>query len=168
MSECKPITDELMEWTRDHTVDCSDNRIALVTIAKRIDAEHKKTVDEFWTKINAVPVTAENMAEHGWVELPKDANGEYIHIGDVMEWPTTGETFEVVGIGDGVLFYVKDGEEKADWTGASTKRHHQPDTWECIIEDARAYSMNISGSYLWKNKTDELVARCKALAGDAK
>lgn len=44
--------------------------------------------------------------------------------------------------------------------------HHVPDTWERIIEDAREYRLNINGSYLWKNKSDELVARCKALAGD--
>jgi len=89
--------------------------------------------------------------------LPKDMNDEPIHIGDVMEW-YDGETFEVVGIGDGVLFYVKDGHEQADWTGASTKRHHQPDTWERILHDAMAYA---------ELPTDMdmqlLVARCKAL-----
>ena len=36
------ITDELREWTRTNTVNCSDNRIALVGIAERIDAEHKR------------------------------------------------------------------------------------------------------------------------------
>lgn len=41
------------------------------------------------------------------------------------------------------------------------------DTWERIIEDAREYRLNINGSYLWKNKSDKLVSRCKALAGDA-
>lgn len=40
------------------------------------------------------------------------------------------------------------------------------DTWERIIKDAREYRLNIGGSYLWTNKSDELVARCKALAGD--
>lgn len=38
----------------------------------------------------------QDMQGDGYVELPKDADGEYIHIGDVMEWPITGETFEVV------------------------------------------------------------------------
>lgn len=100
----------------------------------------------------------------GWVELPKDADGEYIHIGDVMEWPEDGETFEVVGIGDGwTLFYViEDGV--AEWTRAESKRHHQPDTWERIIEDATAL-----GAQMGRRTTqvDDLVARCRALAGDA-
>ena len=94
----------------------------------------------------------------GWVELPKDADGEYIHIGDVMEWPDNGETFEVVGIGDGwTLFYViEDGV--AEWTRAENKRHHQPDTWERIIEDA------LDGYH--DTDFDALVARCKALSNN--
>lgn len=56
--------------------------------------------------------------------------------------------------------------DKADGSSPTVNHNHVPDTWERIIEDARAYSMNISGNYLWKNKSDELVARCKALAGD--
>lgn len=96
--------------------------------------------------------------------LPVDADGEYIHIGDVMEWPEDGETFEVVGIGDGwTLFYViEDGV--AEWTRAESKRHHQPDTWERIIEDATAL-----GAQMGRRTTqvDDLVARCRALAGDA-
>jgi hypothetical protein len=65
----------------------------------------------------------EDALNDGYMELPKDANGEFIHIGDVMEWPD-GKAFEVVGIGDGVLFYTEN-NESADWTGASTKRHHK-------------------------------------------
>ena len=92
-----------------------------------------------------------------------------------MEWPTTGETFEVVGIGRGVLFYVEDGNELADWTGATTKRHHAPDTWERIIRDAIGEGMarqrNNDSSECCERanpmNNDALVARCRALAGDA-
>ncbi len=71
----------------------------------------------------------------GWIELPKDADGEYIHIGDVMEWPEDGETFEVVGIGDGwTLFYViEDGV--AEWTRAESKRHHHEPTVEDVLTE---------------------------------
>jgi len=76
------------------------------------------------------------VGEHdGWVELPKDADGVPIRVGDVMEWPTTYETFEVVGIGDGTLFYIEDGSEQADWTGASTKRHHHAPTVEDVLRE---------------------------------
>lgn len=40
------ITDELREWTRNHTVNCSDNRIALVSIADRIDEQHRKALEK--------------------------------------------------------------------------------------------------------------------------
>lgn len=67
--------------------------------------------------------------------LPKDADGEPIHVGDVMEWPD-GKTFEVVGIGDGTLFYVEgDYDALADWTGASTKRHHHAPTVEDVLRE---------------------------------
>ena len=96
----------------------------------------------------------------GWIELPRDEYGKHIRIGDVMEWPTTCETFEVVGIGDGVLFYVEDGNEKADWTGASTKRHHAPDTWERILADALGCDpYEVEGD----DDLMAIVARCKAL-----
>lgn len=103
--------------------------------------------------------------------LPIDADGVPVAIGDVMEWPN-GETFEVVGVGDGTLFYYEDEDDGlAVWTGASTKRHHQPDTWERIIEDARVclmsdYKTEATPTMRWKSDLADLVARCKALAGD--
>ncbi len=84
-----------------------------------------------------------------------DADGEPIHIGDVMEWCDSGETLAVEGIGIDVLFYI-DGEN-AEWTAVRNKRHHHADSWERIIADAAATRCDF----------DALVARCKALAGDA-
>ena len=103
--------------------------------------------------------------ESHYVMLPKDADGEPVHIGDVMEWPD-GETFEVVGIGGNTLFYIKDG--LAEWVDARNKRHHIPDTWERIIEDAINASESAElGDGTYEQAVTALVARCKALAGDA-
>ena len=67
--------------------------------------------------------------------LPKDADGEYIHVGDVMEW-SDGETFDVIGIGDGVLFYTEsECGGPAEWTGASNKRHHHVPTVEDVLRE---------------------------------
>ena len=65
--------------------------------------------------------------------LPVDADGEYIHIGDVMEWCDSGETLTVEGIGRDVLFYI-DGEN-AEWTAARNKRHHHAPTVEDVLRD---------------------------------
>ena len=125
------------------------------------------------------------MNEHGWVRLPKDADGEPIHIGDVMDGVNKYDTSqEVTGTVTTISFDATLDPNDSTSVGirvwaddhksyrviyidphASVYRHHVSDTWERIIKDAREYRLNIGGSYLWKNKTDELVARCKALAG---
>lgn len=72
------------------------------------------------------------LAEQGLRRLPKDANGENIHLGDEMQWPNGG-TFEVIGIGNGVLFYTdEDGTTK--WTGSYDKTHHKPTLKEALSE----------------------------------
>lgn len=103
------------------------------------------------------------------VVLPKDADGESVCIGDVMEWPTTGETFEVVGIGDGVLFYVDDGEEKADWTGASTKHHHHVQTVEDVLREfaEKITDSQIPGVHPTYEEAIAEYAKRLTLAGDA-
>lgn len=141
------ITDELREWANDNTDQtmCMSSMPPkhyvhgvleqLLAIADRIDEEHEEAIQQALMDEGGVPMTDENMAEHGWVRLPKDADGVPVRVGDVMEWFATGETFKVVGIGDGVLFYFKDGIEQADWTRASTKRHHKPPTVEDVLEE---------------------------------
>ena len=77
------ITDELRKWMYDHTVNCSDNRIALVAIADHIDAEHESACAEaYGNGVMSVPIALD---ESQWVKLPVDADGETIHVGDMME-----------------------------------------------------------------------------------
>ena len=77
------------------------------------------------------------------VELPKDAYGEYIHIGDVMEWCDSGETLTVEGIGSDVLFYI-DGEN-AEWTAARNKRHHHEPT---VVDVLREFAEKVIDSQI--------------------
>ena len=64
----------------------------------------------------------EYLREHGLVSLPKDANGEYVHLGDEMRWPN-GYACDVVGIGHGVFFYNDCGVVQR--TSASNKTHRR-------------------------------------------
>ena len=122
------------------------------------------------------------MAEHGWVRLPKDTDGEYIHIGDVIEWCDSGETLEVVGIGaDDTLFYFdkdSDGEEMADWTSARNKRHHKQPTVEDVLrefaqkmnENVGMYTSEAIDADEWRQADSKTIAEYAAklrLAGDA-
>lgn len=160
------ITDELREWwVRRFPVMDKELHEDFTAIADRIDAEHERELRE----------TGEDIVrdvKREWVRLPLDADGEPIHIGDVVEW-SDGSTCEVVGIGDGgTLYYMDEMEGTIGWTNADGKRHHRPDSWERIIEDARTCTGSC-GTYTsvpsmrWTNEAAALVARCKALAGDA-
>ena len=70
------ITDELREWGNRWEDVVADE---IAAIADRIDIAHKHAIGYVDDR------DPETMAENGWVRLPKDADGEYIHIGDRME-----------------------------------------------------------------------------------
>lgn len=115
------ISDEIREFVRRSYADEYMDPRELLAIADRADRE--------------------------MVELPKDADGEYIHIGDVMEWCDSGETLTVEGIGSDVLFYI-DGEN-AEWTAARNKRHHHEPTVEDVLREfAYGLGVPVADSYV--------------------
>lgn len=124
------ITDELRKYAESECTRCG-GRKDLLHIADRIDVTYKHAIGYVDNR------DSETMAENGWGRLPKDANGKYIHIGDIMEWPS-GETFEVIGvggIGGDTLFYIdNDDSIVADWTKASNKRHHKKTVEDMLFE----------------------------------
>ena len=76
----------------------------------------------------------------GWIRLPKDEDGEYIHIGDVMEWvhyeyddPTIVRT--VSGIGNGVFFAWSDEQGRYAQYEAPAYRHHHAPTVEDVLRE---------------------------------
>ena len=99
----------------------------LCKVADRIDEEHARVLRETGEEIGAD-------VRREWMPLPVDADGAPVRIGDVMEW-VDGETFEVVGIGDGVLYYVEDGGALANWTLAESKIHHRVPTVEDVLRE---------------------------------
>jgi hypothetical protein len=74
----------------------------------------------------------EYLAEQGLMRLPVDADGEAIHIGDMMQWPD-GVMFNVVGVGNGVFFY---NDRDGAWcTSASDKTHYHKPTVEDVLRE---------------------------------
>lgn len=124
------ITEELRKEARGsgHFFHAREQAERLIAIADRIDAEYERVRAE-----SIIDMTDESMAEHGWVRLPKDADGVPIRVGDVLEW-SDGTTFEVVGIGDETLFYV-DENDKCQWTSVKYKRHHRAPTVEDVLRE---------------------------------
>ena len=137
---------------------------ALLEIADRIDAEHESACAEaYGNGVMSVPIALD---ESAWVKLPVDADGEYIRIGDVMEW-SDGETFDVIGIGDGVLFYTEsECDGPAEWTGASNKRHHHAPTVEDVL---REFALKVAGKECMTMRSDvvdEYAAKLRLAEGE--
>jgi len=169
------ITDELREWAARELAGrkmARERFDALTAIADRIDAEHENSMAGA-ALIAGVPMTDEHMAEHGWVRLPKDADGEYICAGDKLDG--YGKTIDIVELRYGRCGWVLISSHGSAYVDTYAFSHHQHDTWERIIEDAIGEGMarqrnNDSGEYCERANpmnNDALVARCRALAGDA-
>ena len=123
------ITDELRAYVTNGSMHCLSDYLA---IADRIDAEHERICYDYqrehddWVYIR----------DTCWVELPKDADGKYIRIGDVLDG--YGKTIEVVEMRHGRSGWVlisRDGNGYAD-TFAFT--HHKPTVEDVLTEFALA------------------------------
>ena len=95
------ITDELRSWVARRLAGWKmlrEEHDELTAIADRIDAEHEAKVsywqgasykdgyDEGFASADDWLAQHEDaMAEHGWIRLPKDADGVPIHVGDEVE-----------------------------------------------------------------------------------
>lgn len=177
---CEPITGELRGAMRQWGWVESDGSITFATssMPPSIDAEQSLAIsgsdfDRLCDAIDSIhaQLERENAAlkaeldrvlgddeRDGWIELPKDANGKPIHVGDTVEYvDDTLAPRNVTSInlaGDGWWVYINGLGRRPD-----RYRHVTPDTWERIIDDA------LDGYH--DTDFDNLVARCKALAGDA-
>lgn len=105
------ITDELRLWAKEHL-----SRSSILAIADRIDAA---------------------LAER-YVELPKDADGEYIHVGDVLtDDEYKFKVFELAAFGDG-SWSIRNEDGNA-WAACDVTHHHEPTVEDVLREFASAY-----------------------------
>ena len=105
------------------------------------------------------------------IPLPKDADGETIHIGDKVTWldedlVRTVCGFEVLDCDNDVRWFVR-ARGICDVGRPDQLHHAQLDSWERIIEDA-AKNIYPNGAFnpCWDEVSAELVERCKRLAGE--
>lgn len=141
------ITDELREWGRATLM--PSLLVRMEAIADRIDAEHEKACDDAWDNgyeadyLGIEKWLTEHpqvMEHHGWVRLPKDADGDYIHIGDVMEWVPYDDTYptvvrKVVAVGADVFFAWSDEKQGYAQYEACAYRHHHAPTVEDVLRE---------------------------------
>lgn len=142
------ITDELREWAHGFNGPWRRNEEMLLAIADRIDAEHERAV---MSTMNDALYHAndESMAELGWVRLPKDADGEPIHIGDVMEnlredlEPQLHHRFRVYSIryrdyGQGCVL-AEDGYPSILYSAEECRHYHEPTVEDVLRECCYKY-----------------------------
>ena|GEM_PF-1055364 len=84
------------------------------------------------------------MAEHGWVRLPVDADGEYIHVGDVVTMdlmfggkssPLVVDRMELSHGKDGELWCIALDTDKECWNLPSLMHHHHAPTVEDVLRE---------------------------------
>ena len=115
------ITDELRAWAKEHL-----NRNSIFAIADRIDAEHERMLGDwdYW--------------ESTHIELPKDADGEYIHIGDKLI--DEDDKLQKPAIVKCILYndegcVVSDIDPRGCWYDPSLLRHHHKPTVEDVLRE---------------------------------
>ena len=165
------ITDELREYAGNfYLFRYKDVREKLDAIADRIDAEYEKSIVDALLN-DGIPATDENMAEHGWVRLPVDADGEYIHIGNVMDsdvdYLFDGKPFKVCA-----LVLCEDGWEAADgrfgnrYKPDSLRHHHEPTVEDVLQEFAEKWSDMTCGSDEERELFAEYAAKLRLAEGE--
>lgn len=134
------ITEELRKWVKSlHTPNSGQVKDKALRIADRIDA-----------------------AMEDYIELPKDADGMPIRIGDKMLL-FNGRTAKVYAIGVGLFMVWNPDDRHFDAYLANALHHAQPDSWERIIADAVGNGFTDPDNTEYQRK---LVERCKRLAGE--
>lgn len=143
------ITSELREWVKTLYIPCSDEvKREAERIADRIDERvenirfnehHKGYEDGIMDGCSHYdPESTECMVseEYGYIKLPKDADGEYIHIGDEVDTEHFG-TVEVEGFMHHSVVFYNYSEQPAYLctTPASLCRHHHEPTVEDVLRE---------------------------------
>ena len=157
------ITDELRgfasnwDWL-DRGSGATERKI--LTIADRIDAEHKREIDHACKQYdNAV-------AERGWIRLPRDADGKSIHVGDEMEHIELGYVLKVIAVGvDCFIAWNTHLNRYCQYDSKLFRHHHEPTVEDVLREFGDKYCDMVAGS----DKERELVAEYAAklqLRGD--
>lgn len=111
----------------------------VLAIADRIDEEHESAVMSVMNDA-LYHANDESMAELGWIRLPKDADGEYIHFGDVLDQFGTPMTVWAMSDpdpdqGDCMLELITDGVSDGTWVRARKMRHHHEPTVEDVLQE---------------------------------
>ncbi len=148
------ITDELRHNIKGAEQLYGRECTRLIAIADRIDAEYQKALDEWkaecgqmWLKgysechaelLEGNEILASDLESCGWIRLPKDADGEYIHVGERVQLigndPSTVSHMSLAD--DGWRVYVKYDGGIGTGSGEPKRiRHYHAPTVEDVLRE---------------------------------
>lgn len=137
----KKITDELRKYLHD----LDENRY-----------KGWLSVNVEWNRVNKIFDAIEREFEERYIELPKDFNGEYIHIGEAME-DADGPLGCVWLIGPNDVMFD---DHTVRWP--HTLRKVRPDSWDRIWDDY----VNLGNALtMAKEDVQSLLERAQKLGG---
>lgn len=159
------ITDELREYV-DVWMDTQDElskaekafvAIRLSTIADHIDAAYEKAMSDRIESLtdDMKPMTDENMAEGGWTRLPMDADGEYIHVGDILLGYNDTATVKGLSLSEGGWELICD---NGIWHDPEEFVHYHKPTVEEILQEFRD---EVALGYVDKEVINEFAGRIR-------
>lgn len=123
------ITDELRRWANGFAMTHKHYELQLLAIADRIDAEHEIALSE---TINLADVTNVDMAKHGWVRGPLDADGVMWRSGDMSD--SNWGVIEGIAYENGT-WLISGHDMSAPWIPADSVRHYHAPTVEDVLDE---------------------------------
>lgn len=148
MSELESIA-KLREWSHRHDNGWIQKDGSIVIQA---DTHGVRYGDNYGEAIRSMIDEIEREVDERFMELPVDADGVPIHMGDMMKG--VFETFEVCAVSEHYVYWA-DGRH---WEEASECRHFKPVTAESMVLDVVSAFMGINAGQL--NPDSESVAKC--------
>lgn len=153
------ITDELREWAKEHL-----SRNSILAIADRIDAEHERQCAESWMRGHdawAAIDRSDEMAEHGWIRLPKDADGEVWHVGDFVVGEVNPRNPKAI---ERMLWYGPDSGWQLEtdtiiYPCPDRPRHHHEPTVEDVLREFALAVCKDDALTIRKDVVDEYAAK---------
>lgn len=163
--------DNLRDYVLTAPSVCSTTRAILVGYIDDIDREVAELRDrDYRNGMEDGEMAAER---DGWVRLPVDADGEVIHIGEMVDEklpfggyaaPAPIDTMELSRGASGYGWMVKLDSESGAFINPKLLRHHHAPTVEDVILDAISRCVGHSPEY-WDKPIAECAAKL-ALRGD--
>lgn len=159
------ITDELRKEARGfgRYVYTAPQADCLTAIADRIDAEHEAACAEaYGNGVMSVPIALD---ESAWVELPKDADGVTIHVGDTLDGYNETTVVKRLTLDDDGWFMTC---ENGLWIDFTAFTHHHESTVEEVMQEMLEQAVGYSDAHttVALNAIAEYSAKLR-LAGDA-